>query len=136
MLIDATVISHRDYYNTVSSKEFGFLEWLSFIIIIIGTVFLNIPSHAKIKGDGIDFDGNDKQKIQIWLIFSFVILLGGVACGCIVGGMKFLEYKPKPEETYTKLPGTFLLLSSILMAVGATVYRYARSFEADDDDII
>ena len=37
-MIDATVISHRSDYNTVSDKEFGFVEWLGFIIITIGMV--------------------------------------------------------------------------------------------------
>ena len=87
---------------------------------------VNLGSHEGLVG-GMGEDSSYVNRVRIVTAIALFVLFASMLAGCIWGGMELLG-----SEVINKWPGASMIVTNILVAVSALIYRFKRFVEKDD----
>eukprot|EP00727_Mastigamoeba_balamuthi_P003342 m51a1_g13004 hypothetical protein (95) ;mRNA; r:2382-2741 len=92
---------------------------------------INIPPHAYVFGDAMyDLDGGSvTARSRAWLLVSYFVAFAACAAAIWLAAAQFL----RASAHNVHWTGVALVLSNLLVLASASVYRFQRAFEHNDD---
>jgi hypothetical protein len=135
LLVDGTVYSayaNEEFASDGRAVPFGPLDFVPFVVGVIGLGALNAVSAEALKGTSVLLEGGQAEKAKAWVMVWSIVMFGSTIGGVWLALSKWLTTDEGEEEPITTLPGIFLAASSLCLLAAAFILRCLGLSSSDD----